>query len=192
MNRPVPSMTACHRFAIEQFVNAIETGQTFSTCMECGKWMPASNKGKVYDTPSCKAAAGRRRREMLLVSEIRENFSEVFNNVLEVYFHERFSISDDLPNTPIKLLKKKTLAKESIISDAVFKVEELSNGARPELIATHLGLGEEAIDQLNELDREVYLRLLEELRTPYYDWSWGVAFEDDLAKGLGSLLLQDD
>lgn len=198
MNRPVTSMTyfpSFMGFAIEQFVNAIETGQTFTRCMECGKWMPASNKGKVYDTPSCKAAAGRRRREMLLVSEIRENFSEVFNNVLEVYFQERFSISDDLPNTLIKLFEKENVGERerALISDAVFKVEELlQNGARPELIATHLGLGEEVIDQLNELDREVYLRLLDELRTPYYDWSWGVAFEDDLAKGLGSLLLQDD
>ena len=81
----------------------------------------------------------------------------------------------------------------ALISDAVFKVEDLlQNGARPELIATHLGLGEEVIDQLNELDREVYVRLLDELRTPYFDWSWGVAFEDDLARGLGSFLLRDD
>ena len=97
-------------FAIEQLVNAIETGQTFT--LYGVRQMDASFKQrKSLHTPSCKAAAGRRRREMLLVSEIRENFSEVFNHVLEVCFKNAFQ-SANLPNTLIKLLKKKTLAKE--------------------------------------------------------------------------------
>lgn len=178
-----------------QLVDAIEQDKTFIRCLECGSWMEPSNKGKIYDTASCKASAGRRRRELSLLFEVVDNFGDLISKSLKEHF--RIVNSGNSENAAQKLFDfweekgvKKELRKRLL--DLLFNTHTCLNiGAKGELIVDHLGLGQEAAELMKGLELATFATLRPEFQTAYYDWSWGInAFESDPVKqGIGSLLL---
>lgn len=180
--------------ALHQLIDAIENDKTYTRCLECGKWMEASNKGKLYDTASCKASAGRRRRELSLLFEVKENFGELVAKTLKRFFQIQFRNEgqpfDRMEEFFLEMDVGEQLRKR--LRDVFLNTEDcLSNGARFDLIVDHIGLGKEASELMKSLQHDLYIHILPEFQTAYYDWSWGVqAFEKDpMKQGIGSLLL---
>ena len=178
---------------LSQFVDAIKHNKTFIRCLECGSWMEPSNKGKIYDTPSCKASAGRRRRELSLLFEVVDDFGELISKSLQKHFEITKERKGDSIEELFEFFEEQGVKKElrRRLLDLLVNTQNCLNiGVNSTLIVDHLGLGEEAAKLMKNLELFTMVSLRSEFQTAYYDWSWGVqAFETDPVKqGIGSLL----
>ena len=134
--------------ALYQFVDAIEQNKEFIRCLECGSWMEPSNKGKIYDTPSCKASAGRRRRELSLLFEVVDDFGELISKTLQKHFEiTKSERADDSVDELFKFFQAQGVKKElqkRLLDLLVHTQNCLNSGVNSTLIVDHLGLGDEA------------------------------------------------